>query len=493
MRKARQSDKQPIAAAEFPIAQVVVTGATSIADTATLVQPFVGRQSSVAVLTDLARAIAAVYPKYDVAFYTVEITGLDATARRVTVSAQEAYVTDIVIKGDVGRSWERKVRRILAPLLSEKPLRRSAYERALVRISNIEGLAVEASMRASDATGGIALDIQLKRRGPSLTVGFHNYGSALIGADTLEASARYAGLVTAGDEATLYYSSPTNFHRSHYVSASYALPLGDDGTTLQVSGGWLRTKLFYDLLRGRATQGAVTVSRPLLQRFGRTVTGAVGFDFINLDNALLGYRLTDDRTRTVRASLRYAEESAAHRLDAEISASQGISALGARSIMPLAQPGFSKLNLRVDYTRQVATRVLVRLKTMAQLTGARLPAAEQIAVGGSDFGRGLSAGLIAGDHGIAALGEIAFVPAMPRLLNGTEFYGFVDGASLRYVNRGPYEGYTHRAGSVGAGLRLRLNDRTGVDLGGAAVVRAPYPAFADKWRLFVTARVKIGN
>jgi hemolysin activation/secretion protein len=478
---------------EFRIEKIVVDGAISVPDTAKLTQPFIGRLSSVEVLTALASTLAAVYPKHDVAFYTVEITALDADTGSVRLTAQEGYVTEVSVKGDVGPSWHRRVKAIMAPLLAEKPLSRSSYEKLLVLLANINGLTVDASMRSSNANGGIAIDVEVRRRMPSATIGFHNYGSELIGADTVEGFAQWPGIFSPGDEATIYYSAPTNFHNSHYLSGSYMMPLDAAGTALRVTGGVLRTRTFFDLLHGRAIQSGATISRPLLQRFGRSVTGAIGFDFINLDNALLGYRLTDDRTRTLRASLNYVEESARHRVEAEVIGSKGVAGLGARSTTSEERPNFSKVNLRVNYTRQVAKNAILRLKGMAQVSASPLPVAEQLAIGGSDFGRGLSAGLIAGDRGFAASGELALVPAMPKPLSGSEFYAFVDGASIRYMNRDVFAGYSYRNVSIGAGARLRFDDKVGIDLGGASVVRGPYEGFADNWRMFVTARFKIGR
>lgn len=494
-RRGSQKDPKTVPGSDaiFLMADIRVEGAASLPESARLVQPFLGQQSNVTVLTALATAVADAYKNKDVAYYTAEIGNIDQLARRVTVSVREAYVTDIVIDGAVDDRWKRRVRRILVPLLEQRPLRRSTFERLLAQASDIAGLKVDAAMQASDPQGGIALHLGLRRKGPGAALGFHNYGSELLGADTVESAARFTGLAMAGDELGIYYSAPANFHRSHYVSASYRVPVDHSGTMLRLTGGMLRTRLFFDLLKGSAVQGSIVVSRPLFQRFGRSVTGSVGVDFINLENALLGYRLTDDRTRTARASIHYMEETVRHRLDVDVGVSMGLGLLGARAIAPVSQTQFTKLNLRIDYARQIASRTLVRLKGIAQISGASLPAAEQIAAGGSDFGRGLSAGLISGDSGWAGSFELAQQPDMPSVLTGTEFYAFVDGADLRYADRGPFVGYRYRASSVGVGTRLRIAERASIDMGGSAVLRSPYPGFSDKWRLTLTARVALGD
>lgn len=494
LQKAKSKSVPPLAAqASFTIKKISVQGANSLSNAAELMKRFIGQEANVSNLTAAATAIADAYKKMDVAFYTVEITDADSENGQVMVGVKESYVTDIVIEGSASAAWQQAVRKILDPLLLEEPLRRSSYERTLALASDIAGLDVSASMQASDVHGGIALHLDLKRSKASAAIGFHNYGNDLLGADTIEAAARVTGLATVGDEFNLYYSSPTNFHRSLYASASYAIPLDGGGTTLRVNGGLLRTRLLYDLLKGSAVQGGAVISRPLLRRFGRSLTASAGIDFINLENALLGYRLTDDRTRAVRSSLHYMEESARHRLDADVSLSLGVDALSARGIAPLSQPEFAKVNARVDYARQIAARTLFRMKAIGQFSSARLPAAEQIAVGGSDFLRGLSAGLISGDKGVAASFEIAQQPKMPRALAGTEFYAFADLADVRYAQRGPFDAYTYRTSSLGAGARLRIANRASVDMSGAKVIRSPYLGFTDTWRLALTARIAFGG
>lgn len=490
-QSARRDD--PGSSATFSMEDIRVEGAASLPEAERLAQAYLGQQSDVAALTALATTIADAYKVKDVAYYTAEISDIDQAHRRITVRVREAYVTDLVIVGAVDERWKQRVRRILAPLLQQRPLRRSSYERLLAQASDIPGLKVDAAMEASDLQGGIALHLDLRRKGPDLAVGFHNYGSDLLGADTLEAAARFTGLAMAGDELGFYYSAPANFHRSHYVSTSYGVPIDHAGTTLRITGGVLRTRLFYDLLKGSAVQGGLIVSRPLFQRFGRSLTGSVGVDFINLENALLGYRLTDDRTRASRASIHYMEEAARHRLDVDLGVSLGMGLLGARAITPVSQAKFTKLNLRVDYAQQIASRTLVRLKGIAQISSARLPAAEQIAAGGSDFGRGLSAGLISGDAGWAGSAEIAQQPDIPSLLKGTEFYAFADGADVRYADRGPYPGSSYRVASVGAGARVRIAGRASVDMGAAAVLRSPYAGYPDRWRITLVARLALGD
>lgn len=301
-----------------------------------------------------------------------------------------------------------------------------------------------------------------------------------------------SGLFAAGDETRLYATSATRFERSQYVAISHGMALDREGTRLTVQAAYLRSKVFYDLVRGKGWQGGLLLSRPLLQRFGRSIQASLAFDFMNLDNAILIYRLTDDRTRAVRLSLRYSETADNHELKAELGLSQGIAIAGARASEGLGKVDFTKINGRLSTHHMVGSHLAVRMKATAQLTTARLPLVEQISAGGGDFGRAFTNGLINGDDGWAAGVEVAWLPKAIAALTTQELFAFVDTASVHYKRRDPFTGVTYRLASAGIGARLQLADRLGVDFGAARALKSPYPGMGEDWRLFMTARMKFG-
>jgi hemolysin activation/secretion protein len=474
------------------IRTVKVNGALTLAGrAAALTNKYVGQLATVEILTVLAQDISSAYAKSDLAFHQVDVAGLDPETGFVQLNVREGYVTDIVIEGDIAPRWRRRISHMMAPLLKQAPLHRDLYERTLVQISEMPGLQIEAAKRSSDDHGGIQLVITAKRQRPSLILGYNNFGGELVGPNMAEASLQLSGLAMVGAETRIYASAASRVERSRFLAFSHGLPLDRDGTRLTIQAGYLRSKVFYDLLRGKGVQGGITLSRPLLQRFGKSIHANLSLDFMNLDNAILIYRLTDDRTRAIRLSLRYRENAVDHQIDGELGLSQGIDIASARASEGLGKVGFTKIHGRLSVNQMIHPSVVLRLRATGQFSAARLPLVEQMAGGGSDFGRAFSSALISGDDGWSGALEIAWMPQLVRSLSSQELFVFVDNATVHYKRRHPYNGATYRLASVGIGSRLQLGERIGVDFGAAHSVRQPYEGIRDDWRLFMTARMKL--
>lgn len=212
---------------------------------------------------------------------------------------------------------------------------------------------------------------------------------------------------------------------------------------------------------------------------------------MDLDNAILIYRLTDDHTRAIRLSIKYRETSVDHQIDGELGVSQGINIASARASEGLGKVGFTKVNWRLSIDRMIHPSVAVRLKAAGQLSAARLPLVEQMVGGGSDFGRAFSSALISGDDGLSGALEIAWTPHLIRSFSSHELFAFIDRATVHYKQRYPYDGTTYRLASIGMGSRFQWNDKIGVDFGAARSIKQPYERMADEWRLFMTARIRL--
>ena len=72
---------------------------------------------------------------------------------------------------------------------------------------------------------------------------------------------------------------------------------------------------------------------------------------------------------------------------------------------------------------------------------------------------------------------------------GSEVYGFVDGGSVRVLERGPYRTQDYSLASAGVGVRARYRAKAELGLEAAHALRRPYPGVADDWRLLVEWRL----
>lgn len=162
--------------------------------------------------------------------------------------------------------------------------------------------------------------------------------------------------------------------------------------------------------------------------------------------------------------------------------SRGLGYLGARP-GPLSDAEFTKVNARADASLAVGPHWRVSGGAMVQASDDRLPVTEQATLGGSDFGRGFGAALIAGDRGWAVKAEVAWRPeGLPQPVRGSEVYVFADRGEVTLNDRPAFPERTLSLASAGAGVRVALRSRTVVELEAARTVDDPRPGRPDDWR-----------
>ena len=244
-------------------------------------------------------------------------------------------------------------------------------------------------------------------------------------------------------------------------------PIGDRGTAVQVSAGYLHTKpkLGGGLdLSGNAYTAGATVIHPVIRSNTKNLYVTAGIDGLNSDNALFGRQISQERTRTLRASLAYSDQTTKTATSANATLSRGLDGLGARMADPTqSQADFTKANALL--TRAVFNeRFALRLQASAQYTPDKLPASEKFAVGGAQFGRAFASAVISGDSGYAVSAEFAVRRSpLTKLLPGSEAYTFADyGQVVQSSKRSPFT--DDEVASAGAGVRLVVLKKTVVEL-----------------------------
>ena len=104
---------------------------------------------------------------------------------------------------------------------------------------------------------------------------------------------------------------------------------------------------------------------------------------------------------------------------------------------------------------QLSPQWIVRLRAEAQYSGDHLPATEQLALGGQEFGRAFESALIIGDYGAAGSAELAWRRGSSKPnLKARRVFGFLDGGQLRRTYRVDLPGQTYSLASAGFGTRV---------------------------------------
>lgn len=477
----------------FVLRQVQVEGSSvSPALLTAAWRPFVGRTMDGKALTQLVDAVGEAENKGGIALYNVLAPDQDFADGVVRLQAVEGHISEVRISGGESSKGAQLVREYAARLTAERPLRRATLQRYISLIRDIPGLNADLDLKPGADTGSEVLVATLKPKTVQFGLAVNNRGAALLGRTQAEGDLFLNSLLRPGDQTRLAVAVPTDIERFQYYAVTHATPLGADGTVLQLGASYLRTRPKGTDLEGDAEALNLQLTHPLIRSYVDNLYLTGSLDGLNSNNALLGQTISSDRTRALRLGLAYSRETDKTAVVGGAIVSQGLGALGARTLDPVSSKlDFRKLNLKLAFNLQLVPQLVLRLNGAAQLTGDRLPAAEQFALGGEEFGRAYEAAAIVGDEGQAGSVELAWRPTrLPTLLEGSEAYAFADAGQVSFKSRFGLAQQTQGLASAGGGVRLSLGGHTLLGLEAAKALRDidPLTPGGHGWRGVFTVK-----
>ena len=378
------------------------------------------------------------------------------------------------------------VARYAAKLKSERPLRRSTLQRYVSLIRDIPGLNAELDLKNGAAADGVIVVVTPAPDPVQVGLSINNRGTAFLGRTQMEADVYLNSLLRQGDRTRLTFAAPTDFDRFQAYALEQSEPLGSDGLNLTGNLGYVRTRPAGFPCRSSATppSAGLQLSYPLVRSYDRDAYVTLGLDGVDADNAFVGLRFTNERTRALRAAVSFSSQTGQRLIYGSATFSQGIDGFGSQEDPLLADTDFRKLNARLGLNLALGRQWVVRLSGAGQMTDDRLPATEQFALGGEPFGRGYPQATIAGDSGYGAAIEAAWrPPRLPAFFADSEAYAFADGGQIWY--RGRLGAATAEADvrSVGFGVRAVVGPHAIVQLEAAKPLPNKIPLLDDSgWR-----------
>jgi hemolysin activation/secretion protein len=482
----------PVAAAfrPFRLTAVRVDGSSLAPSTlAAAYQPYVGRTLDAPMLAALARDVSVAYAQSDVALYSVGVPAQDFAGGQLRLVVAEGRVAN----GAVHVAGDKKVTPLIVAqiekLTPERPLRRVSLERRLSLIRDIPGLTINADMQRTTQPGAVRMVVDATQRSFDWAVNVTNRGTAFLGRTQVTFDGTLYSLLRGGDSTRFTFVVPTVLKRFQYYAVNHRTPLGDDGMTLTVGGGYLRTRPKGTDLRGDAALASATVSYPVLRGYDRSLYVSGGLDGVDSHNALFGRTISDERTRALRLSAAYGKSAAKSALSLNLAASHGVEGLGARTAnRALARPDFAKVTAQASYDRVLGKTAVARLRLAGQHSGDPLPGSELFSLGGEQFGRAFQSAYATGDTGYAGAVELGWRPGfVPKAAAGSELYGFADAGRVKTRPRLGFE-TDYRLASAGVGARLAVAKAAVVQIEAAKALRDTTPGRRDAWQ--VTAGFK---
>jgi hemolysin activation/secretion protein len=283
---------------------------------------------------------------------------------------------------------------------------------------------------------------------------------------------RINGYPSSGDNGLL-----SQYARNRSLAAGVILPIGLDGTTLNIEGTLARTTPQTTALIGSTDlfdRLSFRLRHPWIRSRDLNVSGSAILDIEDETSSLIaGSRtapLSQDRLRVLRfnADADYLTPWGAT-MTASVTASFGLNALGARSaadasaLLPLsrqdANDTFSKLEGTVGYSQALMEHLATNVTAHAQTSfGQALLHAEQMGITGPTMLSAFESGLLVGDTGFIIRDEISapFATNTPLANVGGVISPYLFGAVGEIFLQDPtaLERSSTRAASYGLGIHL---------------------------------------
>jgi hemolysin activation/secretion protein len=472
----------------FVLREVRIDGATvPIAKLRPAWAPFIGRSVGEPELKTLADAVAAAYARSDVSLYTILTPRQTFQGGILHLAVVEGFLEDVKVTGD-GNG--RLVQAYADQMKHDMPLRRSKLERYLSLMRDIPGVKIDVQLLRGTRIGGVVMQITARRRRIEEGLSVNNRGTAYLGSTQVKADIWFDGLTRQGDQTRVTFAAPTDFDRFHYYAVSQVLALDKDGATATLSGGYITTKPAVGNTQGRADNWSVQVSKPVIRSYKDNLYVTGDIDASDSTNTAYGQELYSERVRAARGAVAYSKQTANTALSFSSTLSFGIDAFGAHvAAAGWSKPDFVKLNVAAKFSHAFGKQWVMRFDAAGQYSGDRLPGSEQFSLGGDEFGRAYPSAIATGDRGAAASLELAYrLTHLPKAVEGSELYGFIDGGGVEWSQRPSLAGYSRELSSWGLGARVAVLSKGVVELEAADAYTPPLATESRGWRTTLSVR-----
>lgn len=476
---------------DVTIREIRFVGAGVPANVGRAAQRFVGKPASADNLAKLAAAMTRAYNRSSVALFTLVIPEQDLSGGIVTVASAEGYVGSVTLSGERESGPAPLVATMASTLVGRRPLPRARFERALGNIADIPGVTVTPTLALGSEQGAVALDLALDAKKPTLGLGFTTRTSRFVNDGIVEANARGPSLLRSGDETRLTGAAALNFKSLLYLAASHSTPLGAGGTRAELSGAALRTRPKGLAVDGEAWSAGFAITHPLIRATRRNLIASARIDYLDSKNALFGSTIAAEKTWTASGSLAFRLSEDRTVVGARLGGAKGLDFAGARVDPAVGEVDFAYVDASVEANQAIGKAFVVRAAATGRWTRDRLPAAQRFSVGGATFGRAFEDGLVNGDRGYAAFGELALRPLRSGRFSKSEIYSFVDYADVTLLERAAIPRTDFTLGSWGGGVRLSYSENATIGVEVADAWDQPVPGYDQDWRVALSWKLSI--
>lgn len=390
-----------------------------LSELATLYQPLLGHETSLADLIEATRSITRRYQQdgYLLSYaFLPQQTFSNGVARVVLV---EGYIKDYQLQGDVGRV-KGLLDKLVAKLQAERPLTRKTFERYTTLMSRIPGVTLQAQVPPPGTTDGAAYLVAQASRKPftstlSTTENNRNSLQALLGVSSNSQTAM-------GEQLSLSGLFPPGDDHERYYRLDYNQFLNAEGTQLALSASRYRADPGTNVLTDNGLElkphrendrYSIGFNHPLIASPNELLSAGARLYAVNDKTRyqVVGFPLSVDINSDIRA---LAFESDWRKADAKqlriISGGvyQGIDGMGAKTNNSDLDLDFFRLRFSGVQSDRFFENWQGVLSGALYWSDDTLPDSERAVFGGQNFGRGYPDDQASGDKGWGVAYEVNY-------------------------------------------------------------------------------------
>ena len=373
-------------------------------------------------------------------------------------------------------------------------------ERYLLLARDIPGYDVRLTLRPAGTNPGEVIgDVQVNYTPVEVDVNVQNYGSKAVGRFGGISQVRLNGLLGLGDQTTLGFFSTADFKEQLVGQFGEEIRVGRQGLTLGGGLTYAVTKPTIGAGSGLTSKtliGSLSARYPVLRSQANNVNFSGGLDIIDQRARVAGSLITNDKLRVIygkfdadaidsnslSGSSGYSSAEPRWRVAGSFELRHGIGALGSNlpcgtlvrcpsraegdaTAFVVRASGYGEIRPVKNLAFSLAPRVQYAKKALLSF--------EEFSTGNYTVGRGYDPGILSGDRGVAAAGEIKVGSLIAKTTKSVALQGYVFGDAAVVWNRdsdlrslNPQKLY-----SAGGGVRLGYGQRINLDLGAAVPLK----------------------
>jgi hemolysin activation/secretion protein len=426
-------------------------------------QDYLTREVGLADLTAIAAAITERYRQDGYFLSRAVVPPQLRGGHMARIQIYEGYVGEVSVTG----AGAAAATPTLQAIAGKTPLRLADLDRALALAGDTPGIKLKSHLEpvlddparhhlvVEATTDKVELSAYADNRGPHSAGPWQTYLRGAVNS-----------ALVAGDQASLaVLTVPFDIKSFAYGELAYALPVGKAGDRLRAAFSLAKAKDGANAISQDVGSDSWSANLSWLHPLWRSRRvnsfAQLTLNARQVEQDWTGGGQYKDEVVALRGmiSATVLDQGQSTNVWAQVSAGQrGDSA--AQLSRPDASRQFTKINAHAAHYRDLSKHTGLYLSADGQYSKDRLLASEELIVGGAPYGRGYSYAAIGGDRGLVGTAELraGFKPKN-KLLSFVQGYGFFDAGKV--WNRGLP---ATELASAGAGLRLRVGDKTTLGL-----------------------------